>query len=100
MIDDMQAKQQIKTEAASHTVLLENRSKLVLEGVSQVEGFDDMTVTLVTSCGLLVVEGEGLHILSLSLDTGRVIVEGTVEALRYEHKTEKVKRGFFSRLVR
>ncbi len=95
----MISKQPTKAETVPHSVCLENRKRLVLEGVSEVVGFDDMTVTLNTACGMMVVEGDALHILSLSLETGRVIVDGTVESLRYENKTEKVKRGFFSRLV-
>ncbi len=95
----MTGKIQAKTQK-EHTVTLENREKIFLSGITEVVSFDENTVTLNTELGAMSIEGERLHILSLSLESGHVTVEGHVDALLYENKTEKVKRGFFSRLTR
>ena len=52
------------------------------------------------SKGAMNIEGEGLHVLSLSLESGQVTLCGHVDAIFYENRTEKVKKGFFSRLTR
>ena len=82
-----------------HTLTLENREKIFLSGIEEVVSFDEHTVTLNTVLGAMNIEGENLHILSLSLESGHVTVEGHVDAVFYENRTEKVKRGFFSRLT-
>lgn len=81
-----------------HKLTLENRGNLVVTGVQDVESFDEQTVVLITDQGALVVRGSGLHLRSLSLEGGGVTVEGTVDALSYEHKP--TPGGFFSRLLR
>lgn len=79
-----------------HTVSLEGRRKLILTGIREVESFDEENIVLHTSCGALIIEGQGLHIEKLSLDGGDVIVEGQVDTLAYEDAPTP-KRGFFSR---
>ena len=82
----------------SHHILLEGRSKLSISGVEEVESFDESTIVMVTTQGVLVVHGEGLHIEKLSLDGGDLKVEGRVESIAYEE--EQVRGGFLSRLLR
>ena len=67
-----------------HRVVLEDRSRLTVSGVEEVERFDENTVMLSTAQGGLEIQGEGLHIEKLSLDGGDLKVEGTVNALIYE----------------
>ena len=94
----MTGKVQNKTQK-DHALTLENREKIFLSGIEDVVSFDEHTVTLNTVLGAMSIEGEGLHILSLSLESGHITVEGHVDAVFYENRTEKVKRGFFSRLT-
>lgn len=79
-----------------HHVSLEARRKLTLTGVRDVESFDEESIVLRTSCGTLVIEGEGLHVEKLSLDGGDVNVEGQIDLLSYEDDAPP-RRGFFSR---
>ncbi len=80
-----------------HRLLLEERERLTVSGVEEVESFDENTIVMVTSQGTLVVRGEDLHIEKLSLDGGDLKVEGSVESLIYE--ADRRKGGFFSRLL-
>ena len=97
MIEKASAKPQTQKE---HTLSLENREKIFLSGIEEVISFDEHTVTMNTVLGAMSIEGEQLHILSLSLESGHIAVEGHVDTIYYENRTEKVKRGFFSRLTR
>lgn len=81
-----------------HRLILDDREKLIVSGVEEVESFDENTIVMDTARGALVVRGEGLHIEKLSLDGGDLKVEGSVESLTYEESREK--GGFFSRLWR
>ena len=83
---------------SGHHLILEERERLTVSGVEEVESFDENTIVMDTAQGVLVVRGEGLHIEKLSLDGGDLKVEGTVESLTYEEGRDK--GGFFSRLWR
>lgn len=71
-------------QSAAHTLTLDERERLCVSGVEEVESFDENTVVMVTSAGMLVVRGSGLHIEQLSLDGGQLRVEGQVESMTYE----------------
>lgn len=79
-----------------HGLSLEGRSRLKLEGVTAVPRFDENTVVMDTTQGTLVIHGEDLHLGLLSLDNGKVAVDGTVNAIIYQDGT--VSGGFFRRL--
>ena len=84
--------------AGVHHLTLEDRERLTVSGVEEVESFDEATIVMVTAQGVLVVRGEGLHIEKLSLDGGDLKVEGMVESLSYE-EPRRGRGGFFSRLL-
>ena len=79
-----------------HELRLENRAKLSVSGVREVESFDENVVALLTARGLLIVRGEGLQLRSLSLDGGQVSVTGSIDSLSYEEAQKA--GGFFRRL--
>ena len=62
-------------KAKNHTVMLDNRGKLVMTGTEDVSGFNEETVSVKTSCGCLVIKGENLHI-DKSID-------GKINAMQY-----------------
>ncbi len=67
-----------------HKLSLNGRNSLTMSGVTEVVRFDEETVVLKTSMGLLNVHGQGLQLKNLSLEGGQVAVDGTVDALIYE----------------
>lgn len=80
-----------------HRILLEERERLLVSGVEEVERFDEELIRLTTVAGGLEIQGEGLHIEQLSLDGGDLRVEGRVTSLAYDG--DSVERGgLFSRL--
>lgn len=68
----------------SHSLHLTERKALSVTGVTEVVRFEEDTVVLQTDMGALIVQGEQLQLKELSVEGGRVTVEGTVSALSYE----------------
>ena len=83
-----------------HDVCLKNRKLLSVDGVEDVISFDESQVVLVTVSGEMIVDGTGLHISTLDLETGRVELDGEVEGIFYPNikRDSNEKGGFFSRL--
>ena len=75
----------------SHTLMLDNRSKLSLTGVEDVSGFNEEAVSVRTTDGTLIIRGSGLHIDKLNLDSGDVSIEGRVDAMQYIGNGSKSK---------
>lgn len=80
-----------------HSLNLEERHRLAVNGVSEVLSFDETEVVMDTALGLLTVEGEQLHVEKLSLDVGELTLEGTVHSLHYCRAGQK-KGSFWSRV--
>ncbi len=81
-----------------HELKLDNRGRLSVSGVGEVESFDESAVVLKTVRGLLVVRGEKLQLQALSIDGGQISVHGLIDSLCYEE--EQKTTGFFKRLFR
>ena len=66
-----------------------------MTGVAEVVSFDENTVVLQTSLGLLVVQGQQLQLKNLTLEGGQVAVEGSISALSYEEPRQTGWRRLF-----
>lgn len=82
-------------EHLPHKLQLNERKSLTMSGVTEVVSFDEATVVLQTSLGLLVVQGHQLQLRNLSLDGGQVAVEGSISALSYEEPRQSGWRRLF-----
>ncbi len=82
--------------AKTHGISLEDRRRLDVTGVEDVESFDESLIVMNTSSGDLIVRGSGLHIGRISLDTGQLSVEGSISELSYEDKAPA--GGFWQKL--
>lgn len=78
-----------------HNVILEDRHRLTVSGVSDVDSFDEQTVIVFTQMGELTVKGEDLHINRLSLEMGELAVEGDISSLTYADHAPKNQQGSF-----
>lgn len=72
-----------ETAGLPHSLRLEERSKLVVTGAKEVLRFSEEQVEVVTCAGDLTVAGEGLRLRCLSLEDGRLIIQGTICAIVY-----------------
>ena len=90
-----------------HALSLRHREALGVEGVLNVESFDDTEVVVETDAGVLFVRGEQLHIKELNplagleLDPGPLQLTGQVHALEYAGDgPAKKARGLLGRLFK
>ncbi|MDR2502676.1 MAG: sporulation protein YabP [Oscillospiraceae bacterium] len=83
----------------SHSVTCEGRRRAAVSGVTDVESFDEGEIVINTAMGTLFVRGSDLHIERLSLDSGDVLIDGTIDSLEYEENL-KPSGGFFGRLFK
>ena len=89
-------KEKLKPAVKPHSVSMDDRCRLNVTGVDDVESFDESAIVMNTSQGNLIVRGSGLHIGKISLDVGEIKVEGMITDLNYEEKAHT--GGFWSRL--
>ena len=79
-----------------HELRLQDRQRLMVSGVQEVESFDENAVALLTQQGLLIIRGEELQLKSLAPEGGQVCVQGLVCSLDYEQARKA--GGFLKRL--
>lgn len=85
--------------AKPHSITLNNRSEISITGVIDVKAFDDLEVMLETEMGGLLIKGKNLVVKSLSVETGRILVEGLIDGLIYTKTTApKSKESLVKRL--
>jgi sporulation protein YabP len=86
-----------ETEKRRHRLSLDRRARLEIEGVVEVESFDDVGILLLTDCGELNIEGKELKIGVLDTDKGVLSIEGRVDAVYYSEERQKRGRSLFSK---
>lgn len=84
---------------AKHNLILENRNSLTVTGVSDVSGFDEQSVVMITELGELTVRGSNLHINKFSLETSELNLDGDIYSLTYAENRQQ-SGGFFSKLFK
>ena len=67
----------------AHKLTLNERKTMMLTGAAEVLSFDENAVVLKTGLGLLTVQGQQLHLKTLSPENGQVTVTGQISALFY-----------------
>jgi sporulation protein YabP len=86
----------------SHNFIMENRQKMTLTGILNVENFNEQEIILETELGMLSVKGTSLHMNKLNLESGDLCIDGDVNSCIYSEKQDlKTKgAGFFSKLFK
>jgi len=86
----------------SHSILMENREKVTITGVQDVDSFDEAMVLLVTDLGYITLHGIDLHISKLNLEEGQLIVEGEITGIEYSDNEGLRGKGggFFGKIFR
>lgn len=93
----MAYEESIRQTQKQHGIILEERERLSVTGVEEVERFDEDEIVMRTVLGRLSVRGSGLHVGRLSLELGEVGVEGSVSELSYEEQ-EPAGGGLWRRI--
>ena len=88
-----------KLRPRAHSIHIDNRMRISITGVSDVESFNEQDVMLITEAGPLNIVGTNLHLSKLNLEDGQISIEGEILALDYE-PPEPERRGMFGRVFR
>jgi sporulation protein YabP len=97
----MEVKKEIKIEEKKSSLVLENRKRLMLNGVVEVISFNDEKILLNTCLGMLTIKGEGLKMNKLDVQNGDVVIIGMVDSFIYSGaEAKKDKESILSKLFR
>jgi sporulation protein YabP len=84
-----------------HQVTMTNRNLLGVDGVANMDSYDQDKIILQTVAGVLEVKGTKLHVQQLNLEQGKVVLDGEIDSLLYcADSGRRHGKGFFSRLVK
>ncbi|HOS68859.1 MAG TPA: sporulation protein YabP [Bacillota bacterium] len=89
----MEEKKLIKSKP--HSITIEGRERLIINGVRDVASFNESEVSLETEAGGLIIRGTDLHINRLSVDDGNLFIEGYIISCVYNDKIDIKKTGNF-----
>lgn len=70
-------------ENTLHSLTLQAQKRLTVSGVTDVDAFNETEIRAVIDSSSLLIKGEDLHIESLDLSLGELVVTGVVYALVY-----------------
>lgn len=84
-----------------HSLVMENRKRLVISGVNEVEGFTETEVRLYTDMGQITVKGRNLKVNQVSTETGELIMNGDmINSVVYSEKPKRTPNNFITKLFR
>lgn len=76
----------------NQNIFIEDRNKVTITGVENVDSFNENTIILRTIKGGMTIKGEGLNVGNLNLDNGSVKISGIVNGIAYDDK-DSSQRG-------
>lgn len=82
-----------------HNIIMEERKKLSVSGVLDIDSFDEQTIIAITEQGELTIRGSNLHITRLNLEQSELLVEGEISSLAYTDIRPQAK-GIFAKVFR
>jgi len=86
------------SEALIHDIVIENRKRLSATGIQNVDSYEDDCIVAQSECGEIVIKGHELKISRLSVETGDMTVDGSIDSVSYN--APKVSGSFFSRVFK
>ena len=75
-----------------HSVLLDNRSRMELDGILDVDSFTDVSIIANSTLGNIAIDGSDLKVDSFSSQTGKLVVKGNVDSFCYFGNSKGKKR--------
>lgn len=97
----MDDKKNFKKVEETNNIIIENRRKLSISGVEDVDSFDEVSIVMFTTMGMLTIKGQDLHINRLNIEIGDISIEGTIDEIIYSDAEDKRNaQGFFSKLFK
>ena len=86
-------------EYSRHRIVIDERERMSVTGVTEVVSFDEESITADTDMGMLIIRGNDLHISKLNLDEGILQTEGEIESIEYTDGDISDRGGIFFRKI-
>ncbi|MBE5812134.1 MAG: sporulation protein YabP [Clostridiales bacterium] len=83
-----------------HNFLLENRERMSVSGVVDVDIFNPDMIVVQTEMGMLTVKGNDLHINKLNLESAELIIDGEIASCIYSDKPVNTGASFISKIFK
>ena len=85
-----------------HNVIMENKQKLSVSQVEDVDTFDEGKIVLYTADDTMIIEGYDLHIQKLDVAGGEMVITGEIVSLMYTGRNGEKSggKGFFKRMLK
>lgn len=84
----------------AHVVNIDNRERISVTEVADIESFNEEIIILILKNGGLVIRGDNLHIQKLDLEEGRVLISGDIGSAVYTEKKDRQEKGFLKRILK
>lgn len=84
----------------NHSVIMENRRTMTISGITDVDSFDEKAIVLFTQLGELTIKGRELHIDTMSVETGDMVITGDIWSAVYGDRDRKKAVSALGRLFR
>ncbi len=81
----------------SHSICIEERVRMLVTGVEDVDCFSENTAVITTSMGAITIAGSSLKVARLDLQAGEVAMEGEIDVIEYGSVR---KNGLLARIFR
>ena len=76
----------------NHMITIDNREKITVTDVADIDNFDEEEICANLKSGGLVIKGKNLHIQMLDLAEGKSVITGEITSLPTRRKKTKLKR--------
>lgn len=85
-----------------HTVTIEDRQRIKVNCVEDVESFNEEKVVVYTTLGVMIINGYNFKVSRLNVDDGQLIIDGEVDKVEYMETVSGAEPsgGFFGKLFR
>jgi len=94
--DDKKTQKNATLKTIKQHITMENRERLKVTGVNDVESFNEDIIIVSTELGKLIIKGSNLKVNNLSLENSELLIEGLINYIEYTNKRNKrslLKRG-------
>lgn len=95
--------QDVRRSEDKHTVMIEDRCKIKINCVKDVESFNEEKVVVYTSLGVMIVTGFDFKVSNLNVQNGQLEIDGEVDKVEYMEAADDNRNdsgGFFGKLFR
>ena len=100
-MDTRQTQKAVSKTDVIQNIIMENRKKNSVSGIEDIESFNEQQIILYSCCGVIIIEGNGMHISKLSVENGETVITGNIDSVVYhDNYGKKEKTNFFARLLR